>query len=269
MSNKQLKETDYKALVIDWLLNKGQLNNESVLINELPVSNFKRRADLVVVNGTLHAIEIKSDTDNLYRLDGQIKTYLDFFDKVTLICSSKFTEKAKNILPKEVSIVELKYKNNSPQFIIKNRGKIVRVTDCKKYLSFVDKQSIKRFLKNEGIEFQSDISRNGLYEKISMIPQNRWQLFVTDYLKAKYKSTYDKFIINRKSKTRNFDLKNLSPNKNPDCKDNANQEYIEWPQSEYTSRIKENESVNFIDVTKRFSRSGFNPNGKVKVIPRK
>lgn len=58
------------------------------------------RIDIAVVNGFLHGFEIKSDSDSLSRLDGQIEQYGRIFDFVTLICGQKLFGAAQKIAPK-------------------------------------------------------------------------------------------------------------------------------------------------------------------------
>ncbi|CAQ83853.1 MULTISPECIES: sce7726 family protein [Photorhabdus] len=72
------KEDSIKAALIDWLIERNELNDNAVLINELPIANFSRRVDLALANGKLHAYEIKSDSDSLARLEGQISTYIPY-----------------------------------------------------------------------------------------------------------------------------------------------------------------------------------------------
>jgi len=58
------------------------------------------RIDVAVVNGSLHGFEIKSDSDSLARLDGQIEQYGRVFDFVTLICGRKLFSAARELVPK-------------------------------------------------------------------------------------------------------------------------------------------------------------------------
>jgi hypothetical protein len=57
------------------------------------------RIDVAVVNGALHGFEIKSDSDSLARLDGQVGQYSRIFDFVTLICGQKLISAASHAVP--------------------------------------------------------------------------------------------------------------------------------------------------------------------------
>lgn len=56
----------------------------------------KAKADIVAVNGTATAYEIKTDLDNLVRLDHQIEDYYKVFDRVMLVVSEAHTKKLLN-----------------------------------------------------------------------------------------------------------------------------------------------------------------------------
>jgi hypothetical protein len=58
------------------------------------------RADVAVINGFLHAYEIKSDSDSLDRLPSQIDAYQGVFEYVTLICGRRLLERARSAIPK-------------------------------------------------------------------------------------------------------------------------------------------------------------------------
>ncbi len=58
------------------------------------------RIDVAVVNGSFHGFEIKSDSDGLTRLLGQVEQYGRVFDFLTLICGSKLFSSARELVPK-------------------------------------------------------------------------------------------------------------------------------------------------------------------------
>lgn len=84
-----------KSCFINQILLKSK---KHVTIFELPVGNS--RVDLCKLNGSSTAYEIKTDLDNLQRLNKQLNDYLEMFEKVFVICSeNKMTEIEKSILP--------------------------------------------------------------------------------------------------------------------------------------------------------------------------
>lgn len=57
------------------------------------------RADVAVINGSLHAFEIKSDSDSLDRLPSQMDAYQGVFEYVTLVCGRRLLARARKIIP--------------------------------------------------------------------------------------------------------------------------------------------------------------------------
>ena len=67
----------------------------------------KSKADVVILNGTSTAYEIKSERDTFFRLSGQIDSYLDVFDKVYVISSEDNSEQLMSILSNQVGVMAL------------------------------------------------------------------------------------------------------------------------------------------------------------------
>ncbi|WP_348995593.1 sce7726 family protein [Achromobacter sp. HNDS-1] len=76
------------------------------LLSELCVAQFARRADVVLVNGHLSAFEIKGERDKLDRLPGQIATYLQHFERVTVVCAARHTAAVLKIAAESVGVWE-------------------------------------------------------------------------------------------------------------------------------------------------------------------
>lgn len=86
------------------LLGKHNLNTAFMLM-EFCVDDCI--ADAVVLNGTSHVYEIKSDMDSLERLDRQIAAYLKMFDFITIITTERFYNAVDSRAPKGVGIMVL------------------------------------------------------------------------------------------------------------------------------------------------------------------
>ncbi len=57
------------------------------------------RVDIAVINGSLHAYEIKSDSDSLDRLPSQGEAYRGVFQFVTLVCGRRLLDHARCTIP--------------------------------------------------------------------------------------------------------------------------------------------------------------------------
>jgi hypothetical protein len=82
------------------------------IIEELGVLQGTIRADLVVVNGCLHAFEIKSDQDTLKRLPTQATAYNQIFDKVTIVCGTKHLAGILGTVPSWWGVIEARAKGS-------------------------------------------------------------------------------------------------------------------------------------------------------------
>ena len=72
---------------------------ECVVIEELGLNKGAVRVDVAVVNGIMHAYEIKSDADSLRRLTRQAEHYGKCFDRVSLVFGQKHLELARKAVP--------------------------------------------------------------------------------------------------------------------------------------------------------------------------
>jgi hypothetical protein len=72
---------------------------ETLILEELGLRHGATRVDMVVVNGSLHGFEIKSDRDTLKRLPRQAKMYSEILDYVTLVVGQRHAVKAKPTVP--------------------------------------------------------------------------------------------------------------------------------------------------------------------------
>lgn len=90
------RDSDIRKVLID-LLRTEFCHEDDLIVEELGCN--AARIDVAVINGSLHAFEIKSDSDSLHRLPAQIIAYQGVYDYVTLVCGRKLIEKAVAIVP--------------------------------------------------------------------------------------------------------------------------------------------------------------------------
>lgn len=93
-----------KIALIKWLLEK--YCNDLILGNEVAYSPFIRRADLVMIHkGFSYAFEIKSDYDNIKRLNEQLPDYLKTFDFVYIVTTPTLLKEIELSISKNVGII--------------------------------------------------------------------------------------------------------------------------------------------------------------------
>lgn len=95
----------YKNAIANKVLLGTHSLNTSYMLQEFRVGSSK--ADVVILNGTSNVYEIKSDFDTFKRLNKQIDSYCNFFDRIHVIISSSNLQKAKRFLNKDIGIIEL------------------------------------------------------------------------------------------------------------------------------------------------------------------
>lgn len=96
-------------IFINKILKKHGENHK--VFTELSVNNSM--ADLVVVNGTTTAYEIKTELDSLARIDGQLLDYTRVFDKVYVITHRTLANKIKEYLSMSFPTVGIYVLNDS------------------------------------------------------------------------------------------------------------------------------------------------------------
>jgi hypothetical protein len=82
------------------------IDDDAVILDELGVCQGIVRADVVLVNGDLHAFEIKSASDTLQRLSGQMTAYNRVFDGVTLVTCGNHLARALGAVPEWWGVLE-------------------------------------------------------------------------------------------------------------------------------------------------------------------
>jgi len=86
------------------LLGKHNLKT-AFMLTEFRVADCK--ADAVVLNGTSHVYEIKSEMDSFERLDRQLAAYRRMFDYITVITTERLYQSVLERVPQEIGIMVL------------------------------------------------------------------------------------------------------------------------------------------------------------------
>lgn len=100
----------YKNILTNKLLLKKYSLKNTIALNEFNIG--KSIADFVLLNGEARVYEIKTELDNLEKLDKQILDYCKFGDKVYIVTSSKYINKLIELYENStIGIVELTSRN--------------------------------------------------------------------------------------------------------------------------------------------------------------
>ena len=99
----------YKAAITHKILLGTHSLRTAAMLTEFRVGSC--RADVVVLNGTSTAYEIKSERDRLDRLQSQVSAYLRVFANVNVIAGENHVADVRGTVPREVGILVLTSKN--------------------------------------------------------------------------------------------------------------------------------------------------------------
>ena len=100
----------YKNILTNKLLLKKYSLKNSIALNEFNIG--KSIADFVLLNGEARVYEIKTELDNLEKLNTQVLDYCKFGDKVYIVTSSKHVNKLIGLYDNStIGIIELTSRN--------------------------------------------------------------------------------------------------------------------------------------------------------------
>jgi len=95
----------FKNVMTNKLLLGRHSPKTSTMLPEFRVANSK--ADILFINGTSHAYEIKTEFDGLDRLEGQIADYQKCFEKVSVVTSDRHVPALTDILHHSIGLLVL------------------------------------------------------------------------------------------------------------------------------------------------------------------
>jgi len=107
LSKKKVHRAEYvyKSAITNKILLGTHSPQTASMLSEFRIGTSK--ADIVVINGTSTVYEIKSERDDLGRLQSQISDYFKVFSRVNVICAEKHIPKVSAVLPECVGIMML------------------------------------------------------------------------------------------------------------------------------------------------------------------
>ncbi len=153
----------------------------AAFISELFIDKFSRRADLVMANGKLSVFEIKSDRDKIDRLKGQVSTYQDFFEEVTVVCATKHQLNVASTVSERVGIWLI---DCDGRLSILRKAKAKKLPSIHNWLTFLPVDELSYLLKESGL--RSTGNRTSLMEIASLLPLKMVRPYVLSFLKGRH-----------------------------------------------------------------------------------
>lgn len=151
------------------------------------VSIGKAVIDMLVINGEIHAYEIKSKSDSLKRLEEQIETYKKHANKVTVVADLKFKDKLLSL--EYMEGIGLIFTDDNLKFSIFREAKELDIPK-ENYFSYWSPIELKESLK--GLKNYSKYSTMEAYKKIlELLNHNQTRKLTLYRLKQKYAEEFD------------------------------------------------------------------------------
>ncbi len=194
----RLLESGLKALTLNYLIDKNMINEGDAISNEYALRSSARRADLVVSKGKeLWAFEIKSEADSLTRLNGQVTTYLEHFDKVVVVAASKHIANIRDEVPHEVAIWEVR----NSKVVIVQRGKKRLVANANSLTSLIRLPKLRSLMSRYDCSIKST-KRKDIEEQVAkVVPLKILRETVLSEFKSKYGQTSNFFFNSTQNQT--------------------------------------------------------------------
>lgn len=200
-------EVDLKSTVLNYLIDKGRVSASSTLINELTLNKFARRVDLAIVNNAkTYAFEIKSASDTLDRLEGQIEKYLNYFDKVVVVAAPKHIQKTIAIVPPNVAVWEA----CGEKMRVIQRGQSIPVMHVPSLLGLIKACELRRLSNKLNLVVTSNVRRQLEKEILSAKVSNKIiREFCLQCVERRYLETSSRFfshVLGRRIEPEDIDL---------------------------------------------------------------
>lgn len=185
----QMTETEIRNALINRLA-ASTSGAKAAFISEMFVDKFSRRADLVMANGKLSVFEIKSERDTLERLEGQISSYKNFFEEVTVVCATRHQPNVEAIVSENIGVWLIDAEGH---LSVLRKARAGQLPSIENWLSFLPVDEIKKLLRDNGLRTSGN--RSILVEAASLLPIKSVRTYVLSFLKRR-----DKRIDNLRAK---------------------------------------------------------------------
>src|SRR5260221_3358947 len=111
LQQKYKNEYLFKNTLLNTLVLEKYSIETTTVLSEFKIGNSI--ADLVLLNGEIKIFEIKTDLDNLVKLNKQLIDYCQFANKVYVVASSKYSDKLlEEYRTSHIGIIELTNENS-------------------------------------------------------------------------------------------------------------------------------------------------------------
>lgn len=172
-------ETSIRTVLLNFL--KKEDDPSCVFLSELCVDGFSRRADLVVANGHLAAFEIKSASDKLSRLEGQLECYKRNFEATTIVCSNKHLLGVRKLVQPGIGILTVSEDGELKEV---RRAKLSGISKGA-WLDYLPVAELRKLLKIHGLSSRRLGDRKSIREICMRLSYQHVRTYALDYIKSR------------------------------------------------------------------------------------
>ena len=148
--NAMLRDHDIRPALRRWVQELEPGSPDCVVIEELGLNKGAVRVDVAVVNGIMHAYEIKSDADSLRRLSKQAEHYGKCFDRVSLVLGSRHVEFARNAVPSWWGLMRVTPGGNGPVIRTVRKGQRNPTREARALVELLWREETLALLEHKG-----------------------------------------------------------------------------------------------------------------------
>ena len=184
-----------KQQIVFWLL-KGNLSfdiHKHLVGTEVLFSTNQRRADLLILNGECHAMEIKSDRDSLAKLSEQLEDYHKTFDCVSVVTTKSHLSKVKTLARPATGIIVVE----DDVITVLKQAKTRKRLDKLSLSMFLHKPELAKLLSVRANDYYTGQLRQMLIQKLSV---SEIRAAAYECLKKQYKEQFVLFVADQLDK---------------------------------------------------------------------
>lgn len=194
-TQESIREPQLKAAVIDALFRHQMIDDDAVVISEMPMPHGDRRADLVLANGKLIGFELKSAADRTVRLAAQADAFLAQLEGLVVVVDERHLEDAERLLPLAAGIFTSCVVGDEISIEI-HRKMRVRVLDRHASVRLMHASDLQKLARQHDLPTQST-SRYGLELAVECLPPAVIRRAAIDSVKRRYRSYFEAFREHR------------------------------------------------------------------------
>lgn len=139
----------------------------TILVSEMGLSEGRAIIDVAMINGVMCGYEIKSDVDTLYRLERQIETYKNYFQKLTIVTTKTHLKKVRAKCPAWIGIILAHEEDGIIVIKQLRQPKYNRRTNKHDITSLLWRDEAKTLLASQGVKGISSAPRQHLWDVIA------------------------------------------------------------------------------------------------------